>query len=176
MGAVGVVVGLVDLVVVGVVYGCMPGDWFGLGLGKLQPSASKKRSKSVDTVMGYEVRKPYSGEDKYFKENPGVAGMAAEDGRIVLNPYSKNKPEEQAAVARNEAMRLWMRDNKLEPKFNVTPEQLKSFEGTEYGKPENLLHLKHTLIARILSGDPSAGNVTEMQRKWAEYVSSQLPK
>ena len=126
--------------------------------------------------MGYEIRKPYASEDKYFKENPNVAGMATEDGRIILNPYSKNKPDEQQAVARNEAMRLWMRQNKLEPKFVVTPEQLAQFKGTEYAKPENRTHLKHTIIARILSGDPSAGNVTEMQRKWAEYVSSQLPK
>lgn len=153
----------------------MPGDWFGLGLGKLKPSVSKKKA-DVKRVMGYEVRKPYESEDLYFKKNPSVAGMATEDGRIILNPYSKNKPEEQQAVARNEAMRLWMRQNKLEPKFTVTPEQMAQFEGTEYAKPENLTNLQHTIIARILSGDPSAGNVTEMQRKWAEYVAAKLPK
>ena len=41
-------------------------------------------------VYGIGVRPDlYEGEDKYFKENPHVAGMAAEDDRIIMNPYSK---------------------------------------------------------------------------------------
>ena len=60
--------------------------------------------------------------------------------------------------------------------FNVTPEQQASFANTEYGKPENLLNLKHTLISRILTGDTSAGQVTDMQQTWANFVKEELSK
>lgn len=129
-----------------------------------------------DYIHGYEVRKPFPGEDTFFKTRREVAGMAAEDGKIVLNPYSPNTPEQQKAVAKNEAIRLWMEQKKVEPKFNVTPEQAKAFAGTEYGKPENVLHLKRTLIARWLTGDKSAPPPTDMQKQWADWVSKSLPK
>jgi len=126
--------------------------------------------------FGYKVRGPYQGEDEFFKKNLNVAGMAAEDGRIVLNPYSKNSPQEQKLVAKNEAIRLWMRDQKLQPKFNLTDAQKKQFEGTAYGKPGNELHAKHTIIARILTGDPSAKDATPMQKKWAKSVMKRINK
>jgi len=129
-----------------------------------------------DTFHGYETRKPFAGEDAYFKKNAHVAGMAGEDGRIVLNPYSKNTPQQQQVVARNEAIRIWLKDNKVKPKFKVTPEQLKLFKGTIYEKPENILQLKHTLMARWLTGDPSGGTQTEMQKKWAEWAKKELPR
>lgn len=128
-----------------------------------------------ETVLGYALRKPYAGEDEYFRANPNVAGMAAEDGRIVLNPHSKNSAEGQRAVAKNEAIRLWMRENKTAPDFELTPEQMAQFEGTEYGKPENALNAKHTIIARILTGDPSAKKPTEAQLQWAERVRRSIP-
>lgn len=127
-------------------------------------------------IFGYEVRKPFPGEDSFFKQRKEVAGMAAEDGKIVLNPYSANTPEQQKIVAQNEAMRLWMDQNKIEPKFNVTPDQKKLFLNTEYGKPENELHLKRSILARIATGDPSAGIPTDMQKKWAEWLKNKLPK
>ena len=40
-------------------------------------------------VYGIGVRKDlYAGEDKYFKNNPHVAGMAAEDDKIIINPWN----------------------------------------------------------------------------------------
>ena len=106
------------------------------------------------TVFGYEVRKPFSGEHAFFKSRPEVGGMAAEDGKIVLNPYSPLKEQEKAQVAKNEAIRLWMRDNKPSIPFDVTKQQAESFSGTEYGKDPQAL--KETIVARILTGDPSA--------------------
>lgn len=129
-----------------------------------------------EKYYGYEIRKPYDGEDKYFRKNLNVAGMAGEDGKVVLNPYSKNTKQQQQVVARNEAIRLWLRDNKVNPSFNITPEQAKQFADTDYGKPENKLHLKHTLIARWLTQDPTAGQMTQMQRKWVEWVNNKLPR
>lgn len=138
---------------------------------KDKPAAAKPA-----TILGYEIRDPFAGESEFFKKRPEVGGMAAEDGKIVLNPFSPLKDSEKMLVAKNEAIRLWLRDNKVEPKFNVTPEQMKMFTNTEYGKPENEQALKHTLIARFLTGDPSAGQMTDMQKEWVNWVQSKLPK
>ena len=156
-----------------------PSQVAGLGdvlRGKAAALREMGRPAPAQSYFGYKVRGAYQGEDEYFKKNPNVAGMAAEDGRIVLNPYSKNGPQEQESVAKNEAIRLWMRDQKLQPKFNLTDAQKKQFEGTEYGKPGNEMHAKHTIIARILSGDPSAKDATPMQKKWAESVMKRINK
>jgi hypothetical protein len=126
------------------------------------------------SVYGYAVRQPYKSEDAFFALNTKVAGMAAEDGRIVLNPYSGLKYEEQLGVAKNEAIRLFMRDNKIDPQFKVTPEQMKAFQGTAYGTNEPAL--RQTLVSRILTNDPSAGNVTDEQRKAAQSIMQQLSK
>ena len=122
------------------------------------------------------MRNPYESEDVWFAMNPKVAGMAAEDGRIVLNPYSGLSDENKAAVAKNEAIRLYMRENNVDPQFTVTPEQMKSFAGTEYGKKGNEGFMRQTLVSRILTGDPSAGNATEEQRKAAQDIMQQLIK
>ena len=127
-----------------------------------------------DEVMGYPIRKPSASEVDYFLQHRDVAGMAAEDGAIVLNPYSSNSPEEQMAVAKNEAMRLWMRENNVQPDFEVTPEQEQQFAGTEYGKPESAIPLRQTLLARMLSGDPSAGKTTKAQQDYAKRLSDAM--
>ncbi len=133
-------------------------------------------SQAKEKFYGYETRTPYASEVEYFKKNNHVTAMAAEDGRIIFNPFSKLTPEQRNAVGQNEATRLWLRENKIDPQFNMTPEQTKFFAGTDYGKPENAMMLKHTLIGRILSGDPSAGAVTPMQKQWADWVMENLQK
>ena len=123
---------------------------------------------------GYEVRDTHPSEEAYFKENPSVAGMATEDGKIILNKHSGLSDKQRRAVAENEAIRLFLRDNHIRPTFVATPDQLKSFEGTSYADPKNRLDLKHTLLARILTEDPSAGKVTSEQRSWANIVRKEL--
>ena len=110
--------------------------------------------KIPESIYGYPVRAPYPGEDTFFKGRPEVGGMAAEDGKITLNPYSKLSDDEKSSVAKNEAIRLWMRDKKPNLSFPVSPKQKQAFANTEYGGDENAL--KQTIVARILSGDPSA--------------------
>ena len=112
----------------------------------------------------YNIRKPYDSEDKYFRENPHVAGMAAEDGRIILNTYSGRSPEELEAVARNESARLYMREMGA-PKIKLTKSQMDSMKG--YGSEDDI---RATILARIYSGDPSAGDATEEQRRYVEDV------
>jgi len=145
----------------------------------LRPSASLPRNNLLPQelqqprkVYGYEVRNPYDSEDNFFRQNPHVSGMAAEDGKITLNPHSPLKPHEQDAVARNEAARLYMRDQKFNFDFDPTPEQQRSFDGTAYASdPYNM---RATLLARILSGDPSAGQATPRQREWADWLKQRL--
>jgi len=131
---------------------------------KLLSNAFQKKSiipMEPQSIYGYQIRKPFTGEDKFFKGRPEVGGMAAEDGKIVLNPYSALKEQEKMQVAKNEAIRLWMRDNKTKIPFDVTKDQSKAFAGTEYGG--NPQALKETIVARVLTGDSSAMATPEQQ-------------
>ena len=133
-------------------------------------------SPKTQSVYGYQIRKPYKSEDDFFANNTETTGMAAEDGRIVLNPYSKLSKQSRARVAENEAIRLFMRDKNINPKFKVTPEQKEFFKGTSYGQPGNDEFMRQTLVARILTKDKSAQNVTDEQRKVAQEVMAQIPQ
>lgn len=113
----------------------------------------------------------YPTEDSYFKQNPQVAGMAAEDNKVILNPYSQLSAQQKDAVALNEYSRIYMRENKIDPAFDLTPEQQKSFQTINQGKPYGSdLDIKHTILARIISGDPSVGKPTPDQIKWANQI------
>ena len=115
-------------------------------------------------VYGIGIRTQlYPGEDDYFRKNPHVAGMAAEDDKIIMNPYSKLSDVEKQAVMVNEAARVHMRRNFDAPTFTLTPEQEQMFRTYS----SNPVDIRSTLAARILSGDPSAGKATPEQ---IEYV------
>ena len=119
-------------------------------------------------VYGIGMREPYESELEYFKNNPNVAGMAAEDDKIILNPYSKLKPQEQEAVKLNEAARVHMRRKMLpSPRYELTPEQEKAF--STYGTG-NIDDIRQTLAARILSGDPSALSPTPEQLEYVKQL------
>ena len=106
----------------------------------------------------------FPSEDEYFKANPNVAGMAAEDDKVIINPYSKISEKEKEAVMLNEAARVHMRNKMIDaPNYDLTPEHLEKFGS--YSKDPN--DIRQTIAARILSGDPSAGQPTQAQQ---EYV------
>jgi hypothetical protein len=117
-------------------------------------------------VYGIGVREQlYPGEEEYFKANPHVTGMAADDDKIIMNPFSKLKDNERQAVMLNEAARVHMRNKLIDaPNFELTPTQTEKFGS--YSKDPN--DIRQTIAARILSGDPSAGDATPEQQ---EYVS-----
>ena len=145
-----------------------------------------KKQQQTQSVLGYPIVEPDEELLKWFKENPQTAGMQWGAGKndsptdtprsIVLNPFSKLSKEQQMAVAKNEAIRHFIDEKQIIPKFNLTPEQEKSFAGTQYGKIEDKTPLKQSILARILTGDESAGKITPMQQKWADWVQSQLPQ
>jgi hypothetical protein len=120
---------------------------------------------------GIQVRKPFEGELEYFKKNPSVAGMAAEDNAVVLNPFSPLSPQEMQSVLINEAARVVMRSPEFSPTFKLTKDQEKFLKGTTYNKASST-DKAATIAARILSGDPSAGEPTEEQMKFVERLKS----
>ena len=134
--------------------------------------------KKLPTIYGFEIRSPYAGEMQYFAKNPTTAGMMTEDNRIILNPASSLSNAEKMAVAENEAIRLWLKNNNIKPDFALSDSQIGFFKsmGADYAKPENMLQAQHTIIARALTGDPSAGKLTQDQQKWVNAVKNKLPK
>ena len=146
----------------------------------------------IGSKQNHNVEKPLANvkypEDKpdketldYFKKNPNVSGMAIGAGlngydgerRVVVNPYSKLTPEGRKSLVENERIRHFMDETKPQLKFKPTNKQVEYFSGTEYGKPENIDKLRQTIVARIMTGDSSAGDVTPEQRKAASSVSEQ---
>ena len=113
-------------------------------------------------VFGVGVRDVlYPGEDAYFKANPHVAGMAAADDHIIINPYSPRSDAEKQAVMMNEAARIHMRRGDApRPTFSLTPKQMEKFGS--YSK--NMDDIRQTFAARMLSNDPSAIEPTEDQK------------
>ncbi|MFZ9241516.1 MAG: hypothetical protein ACO22R_10275, partial [Chitinophagaceae bacterium] len=106
----------------------------------------------------YGIREPFEGELDFFRKRPEVAGMATEDNKIIINPFSSLSKKELNAVARNEAIRLYLKENKVKPNFELTEEQQKMFSGTEYEKDP--LSAKQSILDRILTNDPSAKDAT----------------
>lgn len=114
----------------------------------------------------------FPGEQDFFQTNKHVAGMAAEDGNVILNPFSGNSAAEQDAVYTNELSRLLMREQDVRPAFDLTPEQRSQFEGTPYATNEPAM--KETIAARIVSGDPSAKQPTGDQAAFAKALAKML--
>jgi hypothetical protein len=135
-------------------------------------------------VNAYPTTAPDPGMDKWFKENPGTTGMAVGGGlngtpedeprTVMLNPYSGLSKDQQAGVEKNERLRHFMAETGYDPGIKPTPAQIKAFEGTEYGKPENRKYLGQTIAARILTGDESAGDVTPAQRAAAMRMQQEF--
>jgi hypothetical protein len=119
-------------------------------------------------VYGIGLRQDlFSGEEEFFKKNPHVAGMAAEDNRIIMNPYSQLKDNEKQAVMLNEAARVHMRTGNIEaPRFMLTPEQENAFSGYSSDPMDRL----STVAARILSKDPSALKPTTEQMEYVDRL------
>jgi hypothetical protein len=121
-------------------------------------------------------RTPEDSELDYFKSNPTVSGMATEDNKVILNPYSKLSKAEKDAVALNEYSRIIMRTNpNFAPNFKLTDEQTK-FLGSNTYKDAPEQDRMATIAARLLSGDPSAGTPTIDQLKFVNSLQEYLKK
>lgn len=152
-----------------------------------QPDESPTKARKItQSILGYPIVDPDEELLKWFKENPQTTGMQWGAGKnespidtprsIVLNPFSNLSKEQQMAVAKNEAIRHFIDEKQIIPKFNLTPEQEKAFAGTQYGKIKDKTPLKQSILARILTGDESVGTITPMQKRWADWLKTQLPQ
>ena len=125
-----------------------------------------------------ERKELYPGEDKYFKANPKVGGMAAEDNKVIINPYSSLSDQEKNAVKTNETARLWMRNSEESdrPNMRLRRSQKEAFSAINNGNAysQNPQDIRETIIARVISGDASAGKTTRRQRKYAEKLKSKI--
>jgi hypothetical protein len=116
------------------------------------------------------LRETFPSEDEFFKSRPDIAGMATDDGAVVLNPYSSLTVKELDAVALNEAARVVMAKREhLRPEFQLTPEQGAAF--ANYGPGEAI---RATVAARLLSGDPSALTPTPEQIDFVVRLAGEM--
>lgn len=128
----------------------------------------------LDKPMGVSERLPYHGELKFFKDNRSVAGMAGEDGRIVINPLSGLDRRDMDAVRVNEAARIRMRDFG-HPTFQLTPSQKDFLDSTSY-KSASHEDRAGTIAARLVSRDPSAGVPTPEQEGYIKSLTEYANK
>lgn len=118
-----------------------------------------------------EYREPYQSELDYFKNNTNVAGMATEDNKIILNPYSSLSDEEMRQVGLNEGVRLFLRNNpNYIGNFGLTKQQKQSFGNYS----NNIDDIRSTILARILTKDPSVGKATIRQKFNANRVRNAI--
>lgn len=128
----------------------------------------------IKLPKGIEMRQPYKGELDYFNKNPKVAGMATEDGKVILNPYTGLKPEEYQSVATNEAARVLIKkDPSLKPDFELTERQVSFLDSSTYRNASDE-DRKSTIAARLLSGDPSAAPATSEQTLYVQTLKRRL--
>ena len=127
----------------------------------------------IKLPKGIAMREPFEGEINYFKQNPNVAGMATDDNKVILNPFSNLKENEYQAVAMNEAARIVMRNPKYRPDFELTEQQIRFLDSTTYRNASED-DRKATIAARIVSGDPSGGVPTSEQSVFINDIKQAL--
>jgi hypothetical protein len=127
----------------------------------------------IKLPKGIAMREPFEGEINYFKQNPNVAGMATDDNKVILNPFSNLKENEYQAVAMNESARIVMRNPKYRPNFELTEQQIRFLDSTTYRNASED-DRKATIAARIVSGDPSGGVPTSEQSVFINDIKQAL--
>jgi len=127
----------------------------------------------IKLPKGIQSREPYDSELEYFKNNPNVSGMATDDDKVILNPFSGLKDNEYQAVALNESSRILMRKPQYRPDFDLTDEQVRFLDSTTYRNASED-DRKATIAARLLSGDPSGGVPTSEQSVFVSDLKQAL--
>lgn len=128
---------------------------------------------NIKLPKGIGYRQPFESELEYFKKNPNVSGMATEDDKVILNPFSGLSEKEYQAVAINEASRILMRRPQYRPDFELTEQQLRFLDSTLYRNASDE-DRKATIAARLLSGDPSGGVATSEQSLFVNTLKQAL--
>ena len=128
----------------------------------------------AEFIAGIPMREPFKGELDYFRKNPSVAGMATEDNKVIINPFTQLNEQQKRAVAINEAARVWMRTKKeYAPDFSLTKEQEQFLDTTTYRNAQESDRLA-TIAARLLSNDTSAGVPTAEQSLFVSRLKAAM--
>jgi hypothetical protein len=144
--------------------------------GEAEDQSKKKRNPIMPDNVESLVRDPNKTEMDFFNSANGknVPAMSTEDGRIIVNPNSKLSKDELQAVKVNEAVRVKIKDTIL-PEFELTEKQNKFFNTINGGKPYGSKDdINKTVIARIISGDPSAQDITQDQIDIAKQIGNEI--
>jgi hypothetical protein len=112
------------------------------------------------------VREPFQGEIEFFLNNPDVPAMATEDDAVIFNPFVEISKEDRSALHLNESVRIFLRQQRLDPRFSLTRDQSDRFSSYSNDPRDQ----RATIIARMLSGDPSSGYPTFEQLMAADSV------
>jgi hypothetical protein len=111
-------------------------------------------------------RQPWDDEAVWFATHPEVAGFASTGGEVVLNPSLRLSPRQLRSVLLNETVRVILRRRRfICPTFSLSPWQRLRF--ANYGTKRDQ---RHTIIARLIAGDPSAGVPSAVQKRLASVV------
>ena len=128
----------------------------------------------AEFIAGIPMREPFKGELDYFRKNPSVAGMATEDNKVIINPFTQLNEQQKRAVAINEVARVWMRTKKeYAPDFSLTKEQEQFLDTTTYRNAQESDRLA-TIAARLLSNDTSAGVPTAEQSLFVSRLKAAM--
>jgi hypothetical protein len=107
-------------------------------------------------------------ERAFFQSSPNVAGYAAPDQAVVLNPFSTLPQESQQAVLRNERYRHAMGLMPSVPPFYPVNHQESAVAGSAYSQGGR--NMDETGWARLLSGDASMAPYTMRQEEEANKL------
>jgi hypothetical protein len=124
----------------------------------------------MDLEALYPERQATESEKAFFKRQPEVAGYAAPDNRVVLNPFLQRTDQQKAAVIQNERIRHFLMQNPQQFTFQFAPHQSKWATGNEYRKSP--ASFQQSIIARILTGDDSLAPYSPEQLEAAKKVQS----
>jgi hypothetical protein len=130
-------------------------------LAERKPQGLLGEQPRAHTFGGIPMRQPFPSELDFFKRS-GVPAYSSEDGAVVFNPFVQLSPEQRRSLEMNEAARVWMSRNPLKPNFALNPSQQSALRGTHYESASED-DRRATIAARLLSGDPSAGQPTAEQ-------------
>ena len=124
------------------------------------------------------TRDPSGIELEWFRRNSHIGGYAAEDDRVVVNPYSRLSPSENEALIRNESARIFMRRNysarPTAESFPLTEAQRGYAYPASPGTVRPEAALRETMAARVLTGDPSVGQTTPQQARFVEELEARM--
>ena len=124
-----------------------------------------------DKLRGRYERSPAEGEMLFFSTNPTVAGYAADDGKVVLNPSKRISDDEKRAVFMNELVRIKIRKKRIpEPDFDLSDEQSSTLNGLPFYSDASEGDRRATIAGRLFSGDPSGGKASPQQKKYIKLV------